>query len=413
MLRAEHVRARRRGEELQLLPLRGEVKQRALGYARAYVELVRGHLGRRREELEAALSAVVVPGGDRRLASGLRKLIEDRCHFEGADPEEAEGLRRALFERAAARRAALSEGALFPRDALIAEVAAEHGLSPEQLEERLYADLRAEQRLRSFEEVTPEVLVDGWDEAQQRAALLRAVRVTVHLEEGSPRCCRRLFARMRFLRLLHHIEPQGAGYRIEISGPEGILRASTRYGLQLAMLLPDLRRCGRWRLDAELRWGRERIPLRLRLQGAGGEEELEEPPLSEDAQGLLERFGPERKGWRCRPARTVLHVPGAGVCVPDLTFESIQQGVTVHCEVLGYWSRQAVWRRLDLADEGLSEPLLVCAPARLRVSEEIAEDAERLQLYVYKGRPAVREVLRRLEILAGRPGPGAQQRCFE
>ncbi len=401
MLRTEHVRARRRGEELQLLPLRGAARLRALDYARAYVRAARAHLGRRREELEHAFAAVVVQGSDRRLASGLRKLVEDRCHFEGADPEEAEALRRQLFELAAERRAGLPEGERLARDALLREVAEACGTSPAWIEERLYADLRAEQRLRAFDDVAPESLVEGWDEAQQQAALLRAVRVLVHVEGADPKSYRRLFAKVRFLRLLHHIERTEKGYRIEISGPEGVLRASTRYGPQLAMLLPSLRRCGRWRIEAELRWGRERVPLRLHLEGEHRGEALHEPPLSEDAQGLLERFGTERKGWRCRPADALLHVPGAGLCVPDLVFESPERGLVVHCEVLGYWSREAVWRRLDLARGGLRERLLVCAPARLRVHEGVAASAERLELYVYKGRPAVREVLRRLEALVG------------
>ncbi len=417
MLRVEHVRARRRDGRLLLLPLQGGARERALGYARAYVQAARSHLGRRREQLEAAFAALAVAGSDRRLAAGLRKLVEDRCTFEGLEPAEAEALRRALFERAAAARAALSEGEPFDRAAVVAEVAAELGLSAEQLDERLYADLKAEQRLVHFEEVDPEALVEGWDEAQAQAALLRAAQVEAWVQEASPRAYRRLFRKLRFLRLLHRIEPLGEGregYRIEISGPEGVLRASTRYGPQLAMLLPSVRRCGRWRLRAELLWGRQREPLVLELQGEAEGSDLTDPPLSEDAQDLLERFGEARQGWRCRQAEAVLEVPGEGLLVPDLTFEHLERGVEVHCEVLGYWSREALWRRLELFEEGLAEPVLLCAPARLRVREEAAPEQAPVSLYVYKSRPAVREVLRRLELLAGTrdavaPGAGGGQ----
>jgi uncharacterized protein len=64
--------------------------------------------------------------------------------------------------------------------------------------------------------------------------------------------------------------------------------------------------------------------------------------------------------------------------------------------VLGYWSRDAVWKRVELCEKGLSQRIIFAVSSRLRVSEEVLGDTSASQLYVYKGALSAREVLRRL-----------------
>ena len=85
-----------------------------------------------------------------------------------------------------------------------------------------------------------------------------------------------------------------------------------------------------------------------------------------------------------------------GVCVPDLTFTHAKTGRAVHLEVLGYWSRDAVFRRAELAEAGLPEPVVFAVSSRLRVSEEVLDDRTASALYVYKGVMNPRAVARRL-----------------
>ena len=72
----------------------------------------------------------------------------------------------------------------------------------------------------------------------------------------------------------------------------------------------------------------------------------------------------------------------------------------MYLEVLGFWSRDAVWRRIELARKGLGAPVLFAVSSRLRVSEEMLEDEEEAALYVYKGVMSPVRVLKKVEELA-------------
>ena len=69
---------------------------------------------------------------------------------------------------------------------------------------------------------------------------------------------------------------------------------------------------------------------------------------------------------------------------------------------MGYWSRPAVWRRVELVERGLTERILFCVSARLRVSEAALPDELPGALYVYKGVISPRTVLERADALSRR-----------
>jgi hypothetical protein len=95
-----------------------------------------------------------------------------------------------------------------------------------------------------------------------------------------------------------------------------------------------------------------------------------------------------------------LDLPGVGLCVPDLLFENGENGDKVHLEVLGFWSREAVWRRVDLVERGIGGRILFAVSQHLRVSEDVLGDNLPGALYVYKRVMNARAVLERVEALA-------------
>lgn len=497
MLTTELVRARRQGTELRVNPLAEDQRARALALAEVYVSTVRAFVGKTRDELDEALDEVAVGTRDRLVADGLRKLIEDRCTFdteEGVDPAL---LRREVFllaaaarrgaarpgggaeealaggdhhlphpdaaedEAAAQSRAATLAAAAFDRDAVLTRVAAEQGLAVEVLERGLYADLRGAQVLTEVAPVVAAELVAGYDVAQAQAVLLRAVRVVAEVRCASAGAYRALFRKLKFLRLLVRIDPEGAapragrspgeasGYRLEIDGPYSLFDQVTKYGLQLALALPTLLSCDSCRLRAEVRWGKERAPLLFQLSGGmgqvaeapakrkgRGDEELEGPApperrpraaatqaalptleaevehVPDEVAALVKGFQALESAFSVVLAPAVLHLPGVGVCVPDLLFRHRESGRVIYFEVLGYWSRDAVWRRVELVEAGLREPILFALSERLRVSEQALAGDLPAALYVYKGVIHPRAVLERLETLhrglLERTRPGAK-----
>jgi hypothetical protein len=69
-------------------------------------------------------------------------------------------------------------------------------------------------------------------------------------------------------------------------------------------------------------------------------------------------------------------------------------------ELLGFWSREAVFRRIEAAEAGLRRPILFVVSSRLRVSEELLDGVEAASLYVYKGKVNASALLRKVEGLA-------------
>ena len=193
----------------------------------------------------------------------------------------------------------------------------------------------------------------------------------------------------------------GGGYRIEIDGPYSLFESVTKYGLELALLLPALEACERVQLTADLRWGKKRDPLSFSLE-LSQTQTIEPTPARDEVQALLEAFT-DNPSFRAELAQEVLELPGIGLCVPDLCFTNQSTGEIILCEVLGFWNRAAVWRRIELVEQGLASKIVFVVSARLRVSEELLDGADSAALYVYKGAINPKALQRKLEQLAAAP----------
>jgi hypothetical protein len=423
LLTADLVEVRRRGDRILLPPLGPEERRRAHELGSAYLEIAAAHVDRPLGELREAWGAIPTTARERKLSRGLQKLILDRAELEEATPLPPPALRAEVFGAAAEARRALGPHEHFDREALVVAAAARHGLTPEALAAALYADLPEAHVLRRLDWPGPRALVHAYDEGRAQAVLLRAVRVEARLHDPSPAVFRQLFRRLKFLQLLHRITPLPAGrkaigsapgYLIELDGPYSLFDQVTRYGLKLALALPSLVACASYHLEAELRWGKERKPMRLVLTGGAAEPSPGEPAadgsaaadrfahLPEEVRTLAAQVDGLAGPWRAEPAATILDLPGVGLCVPDLDLVRAQDGARVHVEVMGFWSRDAVWRRIELLQAGLAAPLVVAVSRHLRVSEAALPDALPGALYVYARTPSARALVDRAESVAAR-----------
>lgn len=412
MLTADLVTARRRGNELRVVVLSDEERTRAEALAGDYLALARGHVGKSRRELEAAWNAVPTAAREQRLAAAVRKLVGDRCRYaEGAGADSA-ALRAAVFQAATEARRALPVGGDFDRTAIVAAVAAARQATPEAIESALFADLHGAERLNEVGALDPVALAAGFDQAQAQAVLLRATRVLADVCAGDAGRLRALFAKMKFLRLLHTITPVDSTpgkdrYRIEIDGPFSLFQSVTRYGVQLGLALPAIADCDRWSIDAQVLWGRARLPLRFQWAGEnrpddGGIDRRAPTALPDEVTALMEAVNGLGGPWRALPSTEIVHLPAVGLCVPDLAFENERTGAGALLEVLGFWSREAVWRRIDLVRAGISRPILFAVSKQLRVSEAALDGDLPSALYVYARAMNARAVLERIERIAAR-----------
>ena len=394
MLTADLVRARPRGDALILTPLADKQLTGALALAADYIDRLKAAVGRPRHEVLSSLDDLPVPVRSRILAAGLRKLLDDRSTWErapGLDPLE---LRELVFEAAGTARAGLGPGELLDRDVVLQAVGEQVGLSAAELDHRLFADLKDAHLLVALQPIDARGLLDAWEIGQGQAVLLKATRVRVDVKATHPSGYRRLFHKLKFLRLLHSLHRLDDGsYRIIVDGPASLFGPTTKYGLKLALLLPALDATGPWTLDADLRWGKDRRTLHFELAGGPrGTATATAARLPDDVAALLEKLKASRSEWVVKPARRILPLPGVGLCVPDLRFKH-PDGREVFLEVMGYWSRDAVWKRVELVEKGLPFRVVFAVSSRLRVSEAALDEDLPGGLYVYKGAMIAKAVL--------------------
>ncbi|MBI2393275.1 MAG: DUF790 family protein [Deltaproteobacteria bacterium] len=410
MLGADRVHARRRGGELRLVRLDDKSRARAEAMAHALITALAQQVGAPRGQVDEAIADVSARfdqgPGERRVLEGLIKLADDASTWASSagelDPVE---VRRVVFGIASALR----RTGHFARDAALSRAAEVIGQPPEALEAALYGDLRSAQRLVAAPPMTARTLVEQWERAQAQAVLLRAVRIEVHVACASAASYRALFHRLKFLRLLHEVHrlredehwPNGTrtgGHRIVVEGPFSMFESVTKYGLELAMVLPVLESADAFHLSAEVRWGAQRTPLTFKLEGGAAPMARSNapPPLPDHVEAVLARFRALGSAWSVRPSPDVLELPGIGLCVPDLLFEH-PTGARVFLEILGFWSREAVFRRVELVERGLPHKIVFAVSKRLRVREDLLDDALPAALYVYKGTMSARVLLEKLE----------------
>jgi uncharacterized protein len=398
VLTADLVRARPRGDQLILKPLSDKQRTDAVTLAAEFIERLERGIGRPRKDVLMELDDVPVSVRMRIVGAGLRKLLDDRSSWEPEDGPSPLELRELVFEASGTARARLGPGEILDRGLVLDAVGAQVGLSAAELDRRLFGDLKEAHLLQSLEPIAPVALVDAWEVGQGQAVLLKATRVRVDVRATHSAGYRKLFHKLKFLRLLHSLHRLDDGsYRIVVDGPASVFGPTTKYGLQLARLLPALNATGPWKLDADVRWGKARRDLHFELEGGPrGSVAKEASRLPDDVAALLKKLKKAKTDWSVKPARRILELPGVGLCVPDLKFNH-PDGREVFLEVMGYWSRDAVWRRVELVEQGLPFRVVFAVSSRLRVSEAALDDDLPGALTVYKGAMLAKTVLGAVE----------------
>ena len=422
MLTADQVRTRRKGHELTITPLNPSDEAQMLEVASRLIISFERALGKKRDALNEELDDIIIQPRLIKVFEGLKKLLFDRSQFESPENITPSTFRSLVFKTASKMRAELQEGERFERQTALISAAAELDIDFLKLDDVLFADLKGEQRLTQFTKLHPQRLLEEYKLGQEQAVLLRASELNIRVRCTSPSTYRYLFRQLKFRRMLFEINPiyhkQGEHiipsvfddlgvpdeYEIKISGPHNLFKSSTKYGLQLALTLPILRICDTWSLSARVHWGKERTPLDFfldhRSSAAVPQTKLnEDVELPDELESMLSQLKKRKSLWRARRSSKIIHLPGVGVCIPDLIFSHPERKERVYLELMGYWSREAVWRRVELVQSGLAERMIFAVSSRLRVSEKVLDDDLPSALLVYKGAILITKVIELLNEL--------------
>jgi uncharacterized protein len=347
-----------------------------LEVAESLLLIFREGVGLTRGEIETEIDEMVGEGMATLAHRGLAKILEDRAEFEVVADVPPETIREKLFTAAAEHRKALQAAGIrtpFSREKVLNAVAQELNLEPEKLAASLFADLKDENRLLSFDDMTAQRLIDRYNVGLAQAVLLRSVLVTAEVRHEKPARYRQLFRQLKFHRLLYRVEGSMAdGYTLQIDGPLSLFSATNKYGLQMALFLPSLLACADFRLDAELRWGPRREPRSFHLESNDGLVSHRDDAVTyvpAELTAFLDRFRQVAPAWEVSEATEVIELGREGVWVPDYRFIHKATGTDVFVEVVGFWKRASLDRLLRLLPRLGPKRFVLAISDRLKVDE--------------------------------------------
>jgi uncharacterized protein len=283
------------------------------------------------------------------------------------------------------------------------------------VDQGLFADLKREQQLVKFKDITGERLLQRYNVALAQAVLLRSTKVHVDIRGEPPKRYRQLFRLVKFHRLVCEVERTGPeAYCLHLDGPLSLFAATQKYGLQLALFLPAVLLCRDFDLRADLRWGTQRKPKTFALSPADGlvshypDTGTYVPP---ELAMFAELFRKKIVDWDISEETEVFPL-GDGFWVPDYRLTHRKTGSKVLMEVLGFWRRASAERHLERLRRHAGEPFLLAVSDQLHVDDA---DLEGLPAGVHRFRqmPLPDEIARLAnELLAGvrRPGTRGHER---
>lgn len=369
--------------------------------AEELIGIYAAHQGKPRRELTAALNQYAEDRTDFRIQRGLAKLLrDDRCEFEEQAVALPLEVRRRLFALARENHpVVLQPDHIHPvtKDELIAEVAREYKAEPEQIAWALYADLAENHILTRFDPPEPAWLLQRYNVALAQALLYRCVRMKLSVFRNIPSRYKQLFKFVKFYQLMHAIEGDlDSGYEILLDGPVSMFRLSQKYGLKLAVFLPALLLCTRWKMEAEI---------------VTAEGEHRYFPLDESAnlvshyrdstmydslleKTFAERFHATESGWEIEREVAIINLKET-VFIPDFAFRHTD-GRTALMEIVGYWRPEYLEKKIMKLRRSGREDMVIAVSANLNVSQDDFTDVPG-RVFFFKNRINPKEVIARLE----------------
>ncbi len=189
-----------------------------------------------------------------------------------------------------------------------------------------------------------------------------------------------LFRRLKFHRLLYRVEgSMQDGYVFHIDGPLSLFSATTKYGLQVALVLPAILRCADFRIEAELRWGPRREPRSFLLEPRDGLVSHQADTgmyTPVELKAFVERFRQVAPAWEISECTDVIELGREGVWVPDYRVIHVATGVDVFIEVVGFWKRSSLERLIRLLPGNGPPRFLLAISERLKVDEEALDELD-------------------------------------
>lgn len=404
MLPSELLIYRYNGDEVA--PKRLEGNKRHLGLARDVTEVFQSSVGLKRKELDERLQALEGESTDYRVKRGLAHiLVNSFSTFEVVSPLEPEALRAQVFAVSASRVASRHE-----KDQTLTEVAEsltrelERETSLEQVRQGLYADLPENYLLVSFDAPPPERLLHRYNLAQAQGILYRANKVVLTAHRNIPTQYKLLFKYLKLFRLMTYIEGDSDhGFTITVDGPTSLFKSSTRYGLDMAKLLPALLHVTQWSMSVDLSPSAsyDDAPKAASFSldsscGLVSHYPKGKPFDSIVEQAFAERWEETKTDWQLEREVELVPLPGS-VMIPDFRLVH-PDGRSFILEIVGYWRADYLKKKFAQVRRSGRDDIVLLISERLNLEGAgVKLESVPARVVWFKGKVNPKDVLASIE----------------
>ena len=302
-----------------------------------------------RQELDEITSSMIRGSADVKIASGLHKLLLDRCEFSSPAAIDYPQNRQLTFLRSAE----LIKSGSFTVTSL-QQCSSVPGID-------LYGDLPDFETLAAFKPITPTALLHRYNLAQAQGLLFFAKSAVLKLNAPDPGELRKLLKTVKFFRLLAKItKVDKKRLMIEFSGPYAIFDASTKYALQLANLLPAIVKLPQWELSADIKLKKRAGTMKLshKNQLVSHYRQLS-AYIPDEIRLFHHTFNDKQDLWQIIGDTPFIDGGNQELIFPDLSFRSNESGNILHAELFHRWHAGELPRRIKLLHENPDLPLLL------------------------------------------------------
>jgi len=389
-----------------ILPKQVPIDQRHRAIAQDLINIFEEHRHHTQGALNHQLQELEGEETDYRFKRGLAHLLKSNSFstFEVVSPLEPIELRQRVFGIAAQSVPSLQQAVMtIDQVATILSEELKQEVLPQQIRQGLYADLADNRILVSFSAPDADALLHRYNLSQVQGLFYKASQITINAHRNDPGEYKLLFRYLKLFGLMAYIEGDADhGFTITIDGPSSLFKPSTRYGLDIAKLIPALLHVTKWSLKAELHIRdtySDTIKTRyFTLLSDCGLVSHYPPGKTYDSMleaSFVDRWRSHKTDWQLEREVDLIPIPGS-VMIPD--FRVVHpDGRTYLLEIVGYWRPEYLRKKFSQVRQSGRDDLILAVSERLNLEKagvKIADTPARIVWFKNKLSPkAVLQVL--------------------
>lgn len=363
------------------MPKRLALKPANLATAQTLIDLFQSAVDKTQGELDRQLHIEEGEGTDYRVKRGLAHILRNSFStFEIVSPLEPVELRDRVFSLSASA-AHTPTAAKNHLVMLAAELSQElnESVEPVHIQQGLYADLKENRILTRFDAPSAEALIHRYNLSQVQGIFYKASHMTINLYRNDPGEYKLMFKYLKLFRLMTYVEGESdQGFTITIDGPASLFKPSTRYGVDIAKLIPAILHVTKWQLTATLQW---KNPYTKAAQDKSFSLTADcglvsHYPPGKPYDSMLEQAFAQKwdklqsqgkTDWQLEREVELIPIPGS-VMIPDFRLVH-PDGRVFLLEIVGYWRPEYLRKKFYQVRQAERENLILAVSQRLNLEK--------------------------------------------